>query len=139
MISFREYIGIPFKYGGRDKSGVDCWGIITLIYKEKRNIDIFDMTNYDASVESASKFYKSISGFHKLWKEINIDTKILQPYDVILFTLDLEQKDIPTHIALYTDLNKIIHCTENMPVTITRMNRWLPFAHSAYRYIGENG
>ena len=136
-MSFREYIGIPFKYGGRDKKGTDCWGIVVIIYKEKLGIDIFDMADYTASVESSSKFYKSISEFHKQWQQIEIDTNKLQKYDIILFALDEKHKDIPTHIAVYVDFNKIIHCTEYMPVSITRLNRWVHRVHSAYRYIGE--
>jgi len=136
-MSFREYIGIPFKYGGRSKKETDCWGMVVLIYKDKLGIDLFDMVEYEPSLEASSKFYASISEFHKQWKKINIDMNTLQKYDIILFSLDQERKDIPTHIAVYTEFNKIIHCTEFMPVSITRLDRWLRFSHSAYRYIGD--
>jgi len=136
-MSFRKYIGIPFKYGGRDKNGVDCWGIVVLIYKNELGIELFDMANYDPSIKSSSKFYQSISDFHNLWEKIDINTNTLKVYDIILFSLDNENKEIPTHIAVYTDFNRIIHCTEYMPVTITRLERWLSVAHSAYRYIGD--
>jgi len=137
MISFREYIGIPFKYGGRTKEGIDCWGLVVIIYKEKLGVELFDMSGYEPTVESSSIFYKSISEFSRMWEKIDVDTNKLQTYDIILFGLDDEHKNIPTHIAVYTTFNKIIHCTEYMPVGITKLNRWIHKAHSAYRYIGE--
>ena len=30
-----EYVGLPYRKHGRDRSGVDCWGLLCLIWQER--------------------------------------------------------------------------------------------------------
>lgn len=40
-----EFIGIPYLEGGRDYTGVDCWGLVLLFYRDFFGEDLVDPAN----------------------------------------------------------------------------------------------
>jgi cell wall-associated NlpC family hydrolase len=135
--SYKKYIGIPFKPGGRDFSGVDCYGVIVLVYKEERGIHLWDTSNYDLNKETPAKENLMLSNYHRNWYEI--DESELEEFDVLLFNLDSELPNIPTHAALYIGEDRILNCMEGDPVHICKFRNGtlMRFFHSAYRYKGK--
>ena len=37
---YESYVGLPWKLGGRDHAGLDCWGLIRLAYKEQLGCEL---------------------------------------------------------------------------------------------------
>jgi len=35
---YNKYIGIPYQEKGRSETGVDCWGLVKLVYEKDFNI-----------------------------------------------------------------------------------------------------
>ena len=40
-----KYLGIPYRHRGRSLKGLDCWGLVVLVYKDF-GIDILDLKSY---------------------------------------------------------------------------------------------
>ena len=133
-ISYRKYIGLPFKSGGRDFFGVDCYGLIVLIYEKEKGLHLWDTSDYDMS-DYVKRDYM-LSNYHRNWVPIDVDK--VQELDVLLFVTDPDLPNIPTHVSLYMGENRMIHCMEDV-ATYTCQFKKGPmdkFFHSAYRHKG---
>lgn len=67
-INWNKYVGIPFVEKGRDFSGLDCWGLIRLVYMEQLGIvlPVFD----EYTLEDKQVVDSLISGNMDPWKEV---------------------------------------------------------------------
>lgn len=42
MKQLNDFIGIPFKDGGRDYNGCDCWGLVALYFRDVLGVELPD-------------------------------------------------------------------------------------------------
>lgn len=130
---FDKYIGLPYKNLGRDFKGVDCFGLIYLIYLTERNILLpdFSCLNYQ------SDWYKEGESIilDNLWADW-YDVKEPLLYDCIVF-YDTKKR-IVNHIGMSIDTYRFIHITEGSYVMITKLNNfYISRIHRVLRYKGE--
>ncbi len=123
-----KYLGVPYLHKGRDLTGLDCWGLIILIYKDL-GIDIFDLDNYEKNwhLKGDNHF---IENYYDAW------IKHLAPIfkDILLFN---SSKNITNHAGLYLSNGKFLHgCKAG--VVVGRLNgKWEERLQGIYRY--KNG
>jgi len=134
-----DYIGIPYKIRGRDADGLDCWGLICLIYRQKYKISLqqyngdYENNNTPKDVRVLTRLYEretknSIDGW------IPVERGKEQEGDVILIPLVGNY----THVAICIGNGKMMHISNSINVTIEeylslkwkpRYNRSLIFRH----------
>ena len=97
----RSWIGVPFRHQGRDRSGIDCWGVPVVILRDLRTLpDGFDERAYPR---------QPVSG--------QVDERITRfctplPEAVPGCLIALRLQRTITHVAIYTDADTLIHAME---------------------------
>jgi len=96
-----EWYGVPYKYGGKSKSGVDCSGFTSVLCK--------------------NVFGKEISGtalsIYNQCKKISKEE--LKEGDLVFFVIGT--KEI-SHVGVYLQNNKFVHATTHKGVMIDDLN-----------------
>jgi hypothetical protein len=114
------YQRIPFKDGGRDHRGADCWGLIWLIYKEVLGIELCSYGWIGASELRA--VLKRIDTDRDIppWKQVENGTEA--PYDVIVMSGGMQSErglvTRPVHVGMVFQPGVLLHTEANSGPTI---------------------
>ena len=93
----KKYEGTPYRYGGITARGLDCSGLLYLVFKEILGVTL----------------PRSASGLYSWAEKITIDK--VQPGDLLFFKTDKSGKI--THVALYLGERRFIHSASSGPKT----------------------
>ena len=115
-MDIRKYIGIPFKDGGRDFSGLDCWGLVRLVWHEERGILMPDMGD-----EYSSAFERGdVCGLFGKYtaQDWNVDVTDMprQMLDVLVFSFGT----LELHAGLWVAPGEMLHVMKGMETAVER-------------------
>jgi len=102
-MNYDRYIGIPYKVNGRDRTGVDCYGLIHLLYKELKGIELasFDSVVTGGTRGDLRKVARAIEKEKETWVKVENP----EPFDVVL----LRTGKYSWHVGLVISKTKMIH------------------------------
>jgi len=99
-----KYIGLPYAPGGRDADkGLDCFGLLRLVYKQEQGIEIPDLPGI--AEEHVLTIAKEIMlQTTSCWKEIS------SPKEGCMVAMS--QRTVFHHVGVWTEANggRVIHC-----------------------------
>lgn len=120
-----KYIGLPFEPFGRDESGLDCWGLVRLFYRNEFNVELPDLNGYDSV-----KDHKAISGLVETEKP---KWEKAQPEfgHVIVFNM----AGRPVHVGVVIDTLRMLHIQTGKNSCLERFTspRWKNRIEGVYR------
>lgn len=109
---YSDLIGIPFKDGGRDASGYDCWGLAVEVF---RRFGV-ELPDYKISCEDASRINGQIEDARPLWE------KLAGPSVPCLVVMRFANPIYCNHTGVYIGDGKFIHTRERIGVNIDRID-----------------
>lgn len=112
----KKYVGIPFVSGGRDKTGLDCYGLVRLILTEEYGFDLpvllGDYTNALNVAETKRLFTENVP--------ILCGGKISGPEEKAVALMRMCGR--LCHIGLYAGDGCIIHSRHKTGVVVERLS-----------------
>ena len=109
-----DYIGIPYAARGRTRAGLDCWGLVCLVYREQFGIELPAIdAEYDPADGNAVA--RLVGGpLSDDWHEVADP----QPGDVVLCRV----LGYPSHIGIVLDACHMLHARERHQVVVERID-----------------
>ena len=98
-----KYIGIPFLDKGRDTNGIDCWGLVRLVYKQEYNIDLPNFsTDYEA--DDAERMRDLLAQYKEGWEKIDTPTEGC----IVLFNI----LGVESHMGIAVSSTHFLHARD---------------------------
>ena len=98
-----KYIGIPFLDKGRDINGIDCWGLVRLVYKQEYHIDLPNFsTNYEA--DDSEQMQDLLAQYKEGWEKIDTPTEGC----IVLFNI----LGVESHMGIAVSSTHFLHARD---------------------------
>ena len=117
-----DYIGLPFAERGRDRSGLDCWGLLALIYREQIGIELPSFAEAYTTTQDGEALSDLIAGNLGPWRDVVRGSERVG--DGVLMTLSGQ----PRHVGIVAAPGRVLHIERGMgsiiePYTSPRISR----------------
>jgi sulfur carrier protein ThiS len=113
MTWWNEYVGLPYKAKGRDRDGLDCWGLVRLIYQEQYNTilpsfaEVYEQKDHEKQAELLAMHREG-------WEKTQTPTT----GDVVLFRINGSE----SHVGIVTNPTYFLHVREGQDAVIESLN-----------------
>lgn len=127
-MKFEKYIGIPYVDKGRDASGLDCYGLVRLIYKNEYQIDLPNLTaQYE--LDDNAGIEDLVAQQKEGWE---LSNEPAQEGDVVVFKIFGHD----THVGVAVSPTHFIHVRENQDSAIESLSahKWSKRITGFYKY-----
>lgn len=111
MIEFNQYVGLPFRDKGRDRDGLDCWGLLRLVYAEQAGVDLPSYAEDYATAADTRALADMIAGRLLPWREVSEEA--VKPLDGLLMC----HGGMERHIGVVVRRGLVLHIGLEIPTS----------------------
>lgn len=108
-------IGVPYKDDGRTLDGLDCYGLLYLVYKSVYKVEVPSLTGVYTGIVDKSDLSVMVESKHTIWSIVDKP----QLGDVLLFRVGRKR-----HVGLWLGNGKMVHSVNNSSVCIEKYDNF---------------
>ena len=129
-----RYIGLPFTEHGRDRGGIDCWGLARLVLLEQFDISLPSLAHEYRRTADATRIAGLMAREIPRWQGITAGQE--RCGDVIVLRLSGQ----PMHVGLVLGDGQMLHVEQGIDSAIEkyRGSRWQDRIYGFYRHIHQS-
>jgi cell wall-associated NlpC family hydrolase len=120
----KDLIGIPYKFGGKDENGIDCYNLVKLYYSQILNTQINDNIVY--------KNEKDIVNVDDLKEKQNCWFKVPKITKGTLLLIEIG--GFPIHVGVAVDSIFFLHILRDQTSRLEKISRWKNKIVGTYNY-----
>nr|WP_309504274.1 NlpC/P60 family protein [uncultured Roseovarius sp.] len=113
-MNLSNYVGLPFRDGGRDRPAVDCWGLIVLAYRECLGIDL--PLYGDVLASDLRRVSRSVDAGKDGWRRVET------PREMDVAVMRLPSSKRVGHVGIYAGRGQILHAEQASGVALERVS-----------------
>jgi cell wall-associated NlpC family hydrolase len=114
LSQFDAFVGLPYADKGRDESGVDCWGLLHLVFSRLCHIELPSYAEKYATAADRRAVAALIAGELEDWREVPAGSEKL--FDGVL----MREGHFPRHIGIVTRPGLLLHVQSGATSRIER-------------------
>lgn len=118
-----DYVGIPYKPGGKDRSGVDCWSLFAMVQREVFGVDVSD---YDGPLYTTRRDAAAVGAAARAFAQrfVTIEAGDERTGDAVLLRI----LGVPMHIGVVVAPGHMLHTEEGCDAVVEdyRTPFWSP-------------
>jgi cell wall-associated NlpC family hydrolase len=133
----RDYVGLPWAFAGRSRDGVDCWGLLWLIYRDVLAVEIASYAQETTDAPEREQIAPLMAGelVKSPWLDVQPGTQ--RPFDMLVF----RRAGIDSHVGVVVEPGRMLHITHGTESRVERYDkgRWKPKLLAIHRHESLNG
>lgn len=126
------FVGLPYADRGRDRAGVDCWGLVRLAYAEVLAVALPDYSEAYVSAVERIEVAAVIEGEEQAGHWLRVER--YKPLDLMVF----RQGRARCHVGLFVSSGLMLHIAEGHSSRLEAYSagHWRPRLTGIYRFGG---
>lgn len=111
-----QYVGLPFAEGGRSRKGVDCWGLLHLIFRDQYGIEVPSYAEQYVGKEERREIARLLETETKTDPWISVIPGSEQEGDMATFRD--RRAGLPSHTGMVLSKSRMLHVSRGRLASI---------------------